>query len=486
MEDPGPRWPTHAENPALPSDSPQPPRTKDDTSFQEEQQQRPQTVYKPSLTVDVAAAEGNATHPSATSPQPTKTPHVATNIFVAGLPTQWGDDELREHYKAFGDILSTKVVKSKHFGFVMFRTAEAAHKAINETHLSQPTPTCPTVLHVSIAMHDEGVDEVASNRVFVRGLPQWATKGHLQLCFSAFGTVLGCAVLMNPLGQCKGSGFVQFSSVEEATAAVNAKEKVRMENWDSPLDVKFSETLEVRQQRQERNRNRQRSSANTPKHRGFSAGEGGGGLSPGAAGPLSVGRGGAEGGLMNVNSQPFPFFPPPFSVLPSPQGFPVAFPPPFPPMAYPQPSPQQLSQNLLLPQPTPSLALPTVSTTDGQVLCSPAGLSTPSASERPTHIVYPQRTNLHFFSAGGIVMVEPPPIPLKGDLHFFGKLLNEELLRILLQPFGPIELMKVLDDTEGGGIAVRMQNASQHPTIAQSLNGAIFATGDLLAAGLYA
>lgn len=68
--------------------------------------------------------------------------------------------------------MSTKVVPNRHFGFVMFRKAEAAHAAINSTHLTRPLPDCPTLLHVSIAMHDEGVDDLPNERIFVRGLPQ--------------------------------------------------------------------------------------------------------------------------------------------------------------------------------------------------------------------------------------------------------------------------------------------------------------------------
>lgn len=54
----------------------------------------------------------------------------------------------------------------------MFRKPEAAHAAINATHLTRPLPDCPTLLHVSIAMHDEGVDDIPNERIFVRGLPQ--------------------------------------------------------------------------------------------------------------------------------------------------------------------------------------------------------------------------------------------------------------------------------------------------------------------------
>ncbi|ESL06804.1 RNA-binding protein [Trypanosoma rangeli SC58] len=225
----------------------------------------PAEVYRPLLRVDVTAElpEDNETS-TGTTPMTSLTPHVSTNIFVAGVPPSWNENDLRKKFQEFGEIISTRIVKQRHFAFVMFRRPESAHAAINATHLTHPTANSPTLLYVSIAMHDEGVDEIPNDRIFIRGLPQWANKDHLRQCFSRFGTIVESAVLMNPLGQCKGSGFVQFSSIEEATAAIEAREAIRIENWDTGLEIKYSETDEVRQQRQERNKKRQKHS---PKYR---------------------------------------------------------------------------------------------------------------------------------------------------------------------------------------------------------------------------
>ncbi|EAN87679.1 Double RNA binding domain protein 7 [Trypanosoma cruzi] len=224
-------------------------------------------VYKPSLRVDVTAEPPEENENSTgTTPVTSVTPHVSTNIFVAGLPPSWDENDLRKKFQEFGEIISTKLVRQRHFAFVMFRRPESAHAAINATHLTHPTPNSSMFLHVSIAMHDEGVDEIPNDRVFIRGLPQWANKDHLRHCFSRFGSIVDSAVLMNPLGQCKGSGFVQFSSIDEATEAIKARKTIRIENWDAELEIKYSETAEVRQQRQERNKNRQRHSPKYGQH----------------------------------------------------------------------------------------------------------------------------------------------------------------------------------------------------------------------------
>ncbi|ORC93847.1 putative RNA-binding protein [Trypanosoma theileri] len=264
----------------------------------------PVESYKPSLHVDVNAEpldeNGNST---GTTPKASLTPHVPTNIFVAGVPPSWDESDLRRKFQEFGEIISTKIVRRRHFAFVMFRRPESAHAAINATHLTHPTPNSPVLLHVSIAMHDEGVDDIPNDRIFIRGLPQWTTKEHIKQCFSRFGTIVDAAVLMNPLGQCKGSGFVQFSSIDEASAAIEARKSIRIENWDTELEVKYSETAEVRQQRQERNKNRQRHS---PKYR--------------------------------QHPSPFPLYSPPVPVVPSMPAYPMlGMPAPFP-LFYSQPT----------------------------------------------------------------------------------------------------------------------------------------------------
>ncbi|KEG11445.1 putative RNA-binding protein [Trypanosoma grayi] len=268
----------------------------------EDSTEAPVESYKPLLHVDVNVEllEEND-NSTGTTPQASLTPHVPTNIFVAGVPPSWDENDLRQKFQEFGEIISTKIVRRRHFAFVMFRKPESAHAAINATHLTHPMSNSPVLLHVSIAMHDEGVDDVPNDRIFIRGLPQWATKEHLKQCFSPFGNIVESAVLMNPLGQCKGSGFVQFSSIEEARAAIDARKTIRIENWDTELEVKFSETAEVRQQRQERNKNRQKHS---PKYR--------------------------------QHPSPYPLYSPPVSMVPPMPAFPVlGMPAPFP-MFYPQ------------------------------------------------------------------------------------------------------------------------------------------------------
>ncbi|RNF18634.1 RNA-binding protein [Trypanosoma conorhini] len=336
----------------------------------------PTEVYKPTLRVDVTAEppEDNE-NSTGTTPMASLTPHVSTNIFVAGVPPSWDENDLRKKFQEFGEIISTKIVKQRHFAFVMFRRPESAHAAINATHLTHPTANSPMLLHVSIAMHDEGVDEIPNDRIFIRGLPQWATKDHLRHCFSRFGTIVESAVLMNALGQCKGSGFVQFSSIEEATAAIEARKTIRIENWETGLEIKYSETAEVRQQRQERNKKRQKHS---PKYR--------------------------------QPQLPYQAFPPQLPVVPPMSAYPMlGIATPFP-LFYPQPalSPPAASPHIMYSPMVTSSAVP--------VYTPPPGVFEPNPD------VFPASGDLHF---SGVALTESTLVSL---LQCYGKVAAKDML----------------------------------------------------------
>lgn len=234
-------------------------------------QQHNDRQYAVSLSVDVAAnprssspiSDGENLREGNLSTVPSPTSHSPTNIFVARLPPWWTKETLKDKFKGFGEILSTKVVPDRHYGFVMFKKPEEAYAAIKHTDSTLPYPNSSVPIHVSIAMHDEGIEGFPNPRLFIRGLPQWATKDHLSQTFSPFGEIVHCELLVDSHACCKGSGFIQFTSTEEATRALEAKESLRLPQWPFPLEIKFSETQETHQKRQNRNRLRQKNSSLT-------------------------------------------------------------------------------------------------------------------------------------------------------------------------------------------------------------------------------
>jgi RNA recognition motif-containing protein len=193
---------------------------------------------------------------TSSTPQP-NTPHQPTNVFVAGLPSSWDEKKLKERFQEYGGIVSVRIVPCRRFGFVMFKNPQAARAAIAGAHQTRPSASSQPI-HVTLSMHDEGVDDVANERLFIRGLPEWATQAHLRNVFAKFGNIEEASLLINNAGHCKGTGFVQFTRVEDAEAAMAGGRTARIENFDFELEIKYSETAEVHQQRQERNRERYR------------------------------------------------------------------------------------------------------------------------------------------------------------------------------------------------------------------------------------
>lgn len=234
------------------------------------EQQQEENRHLPFLSVDVENEKfvfpqiSDSQILAESSPSNAPPSHSPTNIFVARLPPWWTKETLREKFKVFGDIISTKVVPHRRYGFVEFTNTESAYAAIQQTDKTLPYFNSGASLHVSLAVHDEGADHLPNPRLFIRGLPYWATQEHLVRAFSPFGEVVQCETLVSSQGHCKGSGFVQFTTTEEAVGAIEARELIRIPDWLSPLEVRFSEAPETRQERQKRNRIRQQCSGLSP------------------------------------------------------------------------------------------------------------------------------------------------------------------------------------------------------------------------------
>lgn len=61
---------------------------------------------------------------------------MASNLFVAGIPFAYKDEELQKHFEEAGTVVSAKIItdrdsgRSKGYGFVEMATEEEAKKAI--------------------------------------------------------------------------------------------------------------------------------------------------------------------------------------------------------------------------------------------------------------------------------------------------------------------------------------------------------------------
>lgn len=61
----------------------------------------------------------------------------AAKLYVGNLNYATTADELKEHFSTFGEVLFTKVIEGKGFGFVEFSESGAAEKAKEELNGTQ-------------------------------------------------------------------------------------------------------------------------------------------------------------------------------------------------------------------------------------------------------------------------------------------------------------------------------------------------------------
>ncbi|MEW5299950.1 MAG: hypothetical protein WDW36_002918 [Sanguina aurantia] len=145
----------------------------------------------------------------------------ATKLFLGGLSWETTEEKLRTYFQRFGEVEDVVVMKdrftkqSRHFGFIMFKTEEAARLACLETHnidnrIIDAKPSVP---------HSEG-SRPRSKKIFVGGLGSETYDEQLTEYFSAFGVVSEAQVMVDHVsGRSRGFGFVTFES-EEAVAKV--------------------------------------------------------------------------------------------------------------------------------------------------------------------------------------------------------------------------------------------------------------------------
>ncbi|KAK0429146.1 hypothetical protein QR680_011220 [Steinernema hermaphroditum] len=75
------------------------------------------------VTVDWAAFGKKVSSPGGTA-----------KIYIAGLPKEASEDDLKGYFKQFGPVLDVKVVNSKSIGFVTFASAEVVEELLKEEH----------------------------------------------------------------------------------------------------------------------------------------------------------------------------------------------------------------------------------------------------------------------------------------------------------------------------------------------------------------
>ncbi|WJX14296.1 hypothetical protein P8452_04584 [Trifolium repens] len=163
-----------------------------------------------------------------------------TNVYTKNLSETLDDEELKKLFSHFGTITSARVMKdtngkSKCFGFVNFKSPDSAATAVEK--LNGTTVNGDKVLFVGRAQsRAEREQELKAKleqdrlsryeklqraNLYLKNLDDEFTNENLKDVFSKYGTITSCKVMLDSRGHSIGTGFVAFSTAEEANKAMN-------------------------------------------------------------------------------------------------------------------------------------------------------------------------------------------------------------------------------------------------------------------------
>ncbi|KAL4280414.1 hypothetical protein GQ457_03G039580 [Hibiscus cannabinus] len=160
------------------------------------------------------------------------------NVFVKNLSESITDEDLKTIFGEYGEITSAVVMrdadgKSKGFGFVNFENADAAAEAVealNGKKFDEKEWYVGKALKKSERENErkaryeqtlkEAADKFQGLNLYIKNLDDSIADEALTELFSEYGTITSCKVMRDPSGISKGSGFVAFSTPEEASRAL--------------------------------------------------------------------------------------------------------------------------------------------------------------------------------------------------------------------------------------------------------------------------
>ncbi|XP_011017176.1 PREDICTED: polyadenylate-binding protein 8-like [Populus euphratica] len=159
------------------------------------------------------------------------------NIYVKNLSESTTDEDLKSIFGEYGAITSAVVMrdadgKSKCFGFVNFENVDDAAKAVEalngkkfddkEWYVGKAQKKSERELELKGRFEQsmESVEKYQAVNLYIKNLDDSVNDEKLKELFSDFGTITSCKVMRDPSGISRGSGFVAFSTPEEASRAL--------------------------------------------------------------------------------------------------------------------------------------------------------------------------------------------------------------------------------------------------------------------------
>lgn len=161
-----------------------------------------------------------------------------TNVYVKNLSESTTEEDLQKTFGEFGTLTSVVVMrdgdgKSKCFGFVNFENADDAARAVEalngkkfddkEWYVGKAQKKSEREVELKLRFEQnmkEAADKFQGANLYIKNLDDSIDDEKLKQLFSPFGNITSCKVMRDPSGISRGSGFVAFSTPEEASRAL--------------------------------------------------------------------------------------------------------------------------------------------------------------------------------------------------------------------------------------------------------------------------
>ncbi|XP_021851295.1 polyadenylate-binding protein 2 [Spinacia oleracea] len=161
-----------------------------------------------------------------------------TNVYVKNIAEATSDDDMNKIFSQYGKITSAVVMrdadgKSKCFGFVNFENADEAAIAVEalngkmvdgkEWYVGKAQKKAEREAELKNQFEQsvkEVVDQYQGKNLYIKNLDDTVDDDKLKEIFSPYGEITSCKIMRDPSGVSKGSGFVAFSTAEEASQAL--------------------------------------------------------------------------------------------------------------------------------------------------------------------------------------------------------------------------------------------------------------------------
>lgn len=166
-----------------------------------------------------------------------------STLYVANYPPEFDEVAIRKLFEGYGDVVSVRFPSLKYnnrrrFCYVQFLTqdeARAAAAAMDEKMLDGSHRLLAKISDPDAKKQRSGAT-AEGRELIVKNIERNAPDNEIRQFFESYGTVVSMNLVRLVSGKKTGTGFIVFSTAEEATAALDADKKPF---YDRILHVEF-------------------------------------------------------------------------------------------------------------------------------------------------------------------------------------------------------------------------------------------------------